>query len=123
MEGNVQVSLCIETEIDIVARHLTYRHLFNPRTSGEQATCASILRSMWEMFRKVHDEGLHNSYRSLIIIWVIKSRRMRWAGRMVRMVEKRNASRVLVGSPEGKGHLGRRRCKWEFSIRLDFKEI
>jgi hypothetical protein len=75
------------------------------------------------MFRKVHDEVLHNLYWSLIIIWVIKSRRMRWAGRMVRMVEKRNASRVLVGIPEGKGHLGRRRCRWEVSIRMDFKEI
>lgn len=71
----------------------------------------------------MHDEALHNSYRSLIIIWVIKSRRMRWAGRMVRMVEKRNAGRVLVGSPEGKGHLGRRMYKWEVSIRMDFKEI
>jgi hypothetical protein len=39
------------------------------------------------------------------------------------MGEKRNACRVMVGNSEGKGHLGRRRCKWEFSIRMDFKKI
>jgi hypothetical protein len=33
---------------------------------------------------------------------MIKSRRMRWAGHVARMVEKRNAYRILVGKPEGK---------------------
>jgi len=32
---------------------------------------------------------------------VIKSRRMRWAGHVARMVEGRNVYRVLVGKPEG----------------------
>jgi hypothetical protein len=36
---------------------------------------------------------------------MIKSRRMRWAGHVARMmVEKRNAYRILVGVPEGKSH-------------------
>jgi hypothetical protein len=35
----------------------------------------------------------------------IKSRRMRWAGHVVRMGEGRKQCRVLVGKPEGKGHL------------------
>jgi hypothetical protein len=30
------------------------------------------------------------------------SRRMRWAGRVARMGEKRNVYRLLVGKPEGK---------------------
>jgi hypothetical protein len=33
---------------------------------------------------------------------MIKSRRMKWAGHVARMREKRNAKRVLVGKPEGK---------------------
>jgi hypothetical protein len=36
------------------------------------------------------------------IIRIIKSRRMRLAGHVVRMGEKRNAYRLLVGKPEGK---------------------
>jgi hypothetical protein len=31
---------------------------------------------------------------------MIKSRRMRWAGHIARMGEKRNAYRILVGKPE-----------------------
>jgi ribosomal protein S16 len=33
---------------------------------------------------------------------MIKSRRMRWAGHVARMGEKRNAYRILVGNPEKK---------------------
>jgi hypothetical protein len=33
---------------------------------------------------------------------MIKSRRMRWAGHVGRMGEKRNAYRILVGKPEGR---------------------
>jgi hypothetical protein len=38
---------------------------------------------------------------------MIKSRRMKWAGHVAGMVEKRNACRILVGKPEGKRPLGR----------------
>jgi hypothetical protein len=37
---------------------------------------------------------------------MIKSRRTRWAGHVARMREKRNAYRILVVKPEGKGPLG-----------------
>jgi hypothetical protein len=40
------------------------------------------------------------------IIRIIKSRRMRWAGHVARMGEKRNMYRLLVGKPEGKKELG-----------------
>jgi hypothetical protein len=43
------------------------------------------------------------------IIWIIKSRRMRWAGHVARMREKRNVYRLLLGKPEGKRPLGRPR--------------
>jgi hypothetical protein len=42
------------------------------------------------------------------IIITIKSR-IRWAGHVARMGEKRNAYRILVGKPEGKRPLGRPR--------------
>jgi hypothetical protein len=45
----------------------------------------------------------------LSIIRIIKSRKTRWAGHVARMGEKRNADRLLVGKPEGKRPLGRRR--------------
>jgi hypothetical protein len=46
---------------------------------------------------KLHNEELHNLYSSPSIIRMIKSRRMRWAGHVARMGEKRNAYRILVG--------------------------
>jgi hypothetical protein len=53
-------------------------------------------------------------YSSPSIIRVIKSRRMRWAGHVTRMGEKRNAYRLLVGKPEGKRPLGRPRRRWVY---------
>jgi hypothetical protein len=53
-------------------------------------------------WRKLHNEELRDLYSLLSIIRMIKSRRMRWAGHVARMGEKRNAYRLLVGKPEGK---------------------
>jgi len=54
---------------------------------------------------------------------VIKSRRMRWAGHVARMGEKRGVYRVLVGKPEGRRPLGRRRSRWVDYIRMDLQEV
>jgi len=54
---------------------------------------------------------------------VVKSRRMRWAGHVVRMVEGRGVYRVLVGKPEGKISLGRPRRRWEDNIKMDLQEM
>jgi hypothetical protein len=56
---------------------------------------------------KIYNEEFHNLYSSPSIIRFIKSRRMRWAGHVARMGEKRNVYRLLVGKPEGKRPLGR----------------
>jgi hypothetical protein len=53
---------------------------------------------------------------------IIKARRMRWAGHVVHMGEKRNANGLLVGKPEGKP-LGRPRCRWVNNIMMDLEEI
>jgi hypothetical protein len=37
---------------------------------------------------------------------MIKSRRIRWAGHVACMGEKKNAYRIFMGNPEGKGPLG-----------------
>jgi hypothetical protein len=58
-------------------------------------------------WRKLHNEELHNLYSSPSIIIMIKSRRMRWAGHVARMGERRNAYRTLVGTPEGNKTAGK----------------
>jgi hypothetical protein len=50
---------------------------------------------------------------------MIKSRRMRWAGHVAHMEEKRNAYTVLVGKPERKRPLGRPRRRWVDNIKID----
>jgi hypothetical protein len=37
------------------------------------------------------------------------------------MGEKQNAYRILVGKPEGKRSLGRPRCRWVDSIKMDLR--
>jgi hypothetical protein len=56
-------------------------------------------------------EELHNLYSSPSIIKMIMSRRMRWAGHVARIGEKRNAYRVSVAKPKGKKPSGRPRRK------------
>jgi hypothetical protein len=56
------------------------RRIFGPKRDE--------VRGGW---RKLHNEELHSFYSSPSIIRMIKSRRMRWAGDIARMAEKRNA--------------------------------
>jgi hypothetical protein len=50
-------------------------------------------------WRKLHNKELHDLYSSPSILRIIKSRRMRWAGHVARMGEKRNVYRLLVEMP------------------------
>jgi hypothetical protein len=70
-------------------------------------------------WRKLHKKELHNLYSSPSIIRIINSRRMRWAGHVARMGEKRNVYRLLVGKPERKRPLGRPRRRWINNIKMD----
>jgi hypothetical protein len=58
-----------------------------------------------------------------IVVKVIKSRRMRWAGHVARMGEGRGVYRVSVGRPEGKRPLGRSSLNWEANIKMDLRNI
>jgi hypothetical protein len=71
----------------------------------------------------INNEELHNLYTSQSIIRIIKLRRMRWAGHVARMGEKRNVYRLLVRKPEGKRPLGRPRHRWIDNSKMDLLEI
>jgi hypothetical protein len=73
-------------------------------------------------WRKLHNEELNGLYSSSNIFRVIKSRRVRWAGHVARMRERRCAFSILVGKLEGKRSLtrpGRRRAD---NIKVDIQE-
>jgi hypothetical protein len=74
-------------------------------------------------WRKLHNDEFHNLYSSPNIVWVIKSRRMRWAGDVTCIGEGRGIYRVLVWRPEGKRPPGRPRCRWDDNIKMDLREI
>jgi hypothetical protein len=88
------------------------RRIFGPKRDGVTGCC-----------RKLHNEKLHNLYSSTSTIRIIKWRRMRWAGHVARMGEKRNVYRLLVGKPEGKIPLRRPRRRWIDNIKMDLLEI
>jgi hypothetical protein len=74
-------------------------------------------------WRKLDNDELHSLYSSPNIVWVTKSRRMRWDGHVARMGEGRGVYNVLVGTSEGKRPLGRPRRRWEDSINMNLREI
>jgi hypothetical protein len=74
-------------------------------------------------WRKLHSEELNDRYSLRNNVRVVKSRTMRWAGHVARMGEERGAHRLLVGKPEEKRPLGRRRRRWEDNIKMDLQEV
>ena len=71
-------------------------------------------------WRILHNKELNVLYCSPNIFRVIKSRRMKWAAHVARMVEKRGAYRVLGGNLRERDHLedsgvdGRIILRWIF---------
>jgi hypothetical protein len=69
-------------------------------------------RRLWRIFgpereevsvgwKRLHNEELHNLYISLSFVWMIKLKKMKWAGHVARMGSMRNSYRILVGKLEG----------------------
>jgi len=74
-------------------------------------------------WRKLHNEELNDLYCLPNIVLVIKLRRMRWAGHVARMGERRGVYRILVGIHEGKRPLGRPRRRWDDNIKMELQEV
>ena len=74
-------------------------------------------------WRKLHNEELNDLYSSPYIVRVIKSRRMRWAGHVAHVRERRGVYRILVGKPDRNRPLGRPKRRWEDNIKMDLEEV
>jgi hypothetical protein len=105
-------SLILREDRRLRAFNRVLRKIFGPK-------CDEVMGE----WRKVHLEELNGLYSLPNIMWVIKSRRMRWAGHVARMGERRVVYRVLVGKQEGKRPLGRPRHRWEDNIKMDLQEV
>ena len=53
------------------------------------------------------------------IFWLIKSRKIRWAGHVVHMGQYRGICRVLMGKSDGKSP----RHRWENNIKMGLQEV
>ena len=96
----------------MVFENMELRRIFGPRRD-------EVMGEWW----RLHNEELKILYTSSNIAREIKLRRMRWAGHVARMGEKRRVYRVLVGKPEGKSPMERPRCRWVYNIRMDLQEV
>jgi hypothetical protein len=88
------------------------RRIFGPKRD--------VVTGEW---RRLHNKELYALNSSPNIIRVTKSRRLRWAGHVAHMGERRGAYRALVGKPEGRKPFERPRCRWENNIKMDLREI
>ena len=88
------------------------RRIFRPRRDEVTGEC-----------RKLHNEELTDLYTSHNVVLVMKLRRIKWAGHVARMGDRRDVYRILVGKAEGKRPLGRPRRRWENNIKMDLQEM
>ena len=113
MYGCENWSLTLREELRLkVAENRVLRRIFGPKrdeVTGE--------------WRKLHNEELNDLYCSPNFVRVIKLRIMRWEEHVARMGERRGIYRILVGKPEGKRPIGRRRRRWEDNIKIDLQEV
>jgi hypothetical protein len=78
-----------------------------------EVVCASETTTLTHQTTRCHNPKDHYIY---VCIYV---RKLRWAGHVARMGERRSAYRALVGKPEGRRPLERPRRRWEDNIKMD----
>jgi len=74
-------------------------------------------------WRKLHNEELNDLYSSSNIVLVIKSRRMRWAGHVAHMGERRGVYRFWWGNLSERDHLGDPGIDGRIILRWIFKKL
>jgi hypothetical protein len=72
---------------------------------------------------KLHNEELNYLYSLPNIVWLVKSRRMRWAGHVARIGEDISVHRLLVGKPEERGHWGDQDVDGRIILRWIFRKL
>ena len=95
-----------------VFENMILRNIFGPKSIE--------VREEW---RRLHNEQPYVLYSSANIIRVIRSRRLRWAGRVARMGARRGAYEVLVGKLEGRTPLGKPKRRCENNIKMDLRDV
>jgi hypothetical protein len=100
-----------------------YNEEINPLNAKLNPICHFLALLGAHYILHVSRVRVNNLYCSPIIFLVIKLRRMRWAGHVVRMGEKRGLYRVLVGKLERKWPLGRPSRILENNIKKDIQEV
>jgi len=93
------------------AAHLLFTHFKKAYNPVRWKVLYNILIEFVIPMKLVRLEELIDMYSALSIIWVIKLRRMRRAGHIAHMGERRGVYRVLVGKPKGKRPLERPKCR------------
>jgi hypothetical protein len=88
------------------------RRIFGPQ--GDEMT------GKWE---KLNNADFNYEYCQPNTVQVIKWGRMKWAGRVECMGERRGGYWVLVGKSGGKRSLGRPKHSWEDNIKIDLQEV
>jgi hypothetical protein len=108
----VKLSLILREESRLrVFENRVLRKIFGPKRN-----------KVIEEWRKLHNEELNDLYFSPTVFRVINWRRMRWAGQVAHMRERKVVYRVLVGKSEGKRPFGRLGHRWEDNIKMDLQE-
>jgi hypothetical protein len=74
-------------------------------------------------WRRLHNEELHALYSSSNIIWVFKSRRIKWAGHVAYTGNRKHACTVSAGKPEKRRPFGEARRSWENEIKMDLNAV
>jgi hypothetical protein len=74
-------------------------------------------------WRRLHNKELYALYSSPHTIWVMKSRRLRWAEHVALMGIEKRCMQGFGGETSSKESLGRPRHSWQYNIKMDLREV
>ena len=80
-----------------------------------------MLRRIFGEWRKLHNEELNDLYYSPNIVCVIKSRRIRWAGHVARMGNRRGVYRFWWGNLRERDHAEGGGVDWRIILGRIFR--